>query len=69
MFFVLFVLGHHWAFAKINIEHITLLDTFGGRKYPNVAEYFKAVPNLKHLPKFRKSRIIFEENVIIDDEF
>lgn len=63
------ILGHNWQFAKISIEHITLIDTFGGRKYPNLIEYFKATPNLKHWPSSRHSVITIDENVIIDDEF
>jgi len=65
----IFVPGHNWQFAKINIEHITLIDTFGGRKYPDVDEYFKVTPNLKFWRKSRHSKITIEENVIIDDEF
>ncbi|VVC35571.1 FMN-binding split barrel [Cinara cedri] len=62
--------GHNWQFSKIIIEHITLIDTFGGRKYPNVADYFKVTPDIKLWPKpSRRSHITIEENVIIDDEF
>lgn len=64
-----FFLGHKWQFAKINIEHITLIDTFGGRRYPNIAEYFKAIPNVKFQVKLKRSSITINENVIIDDEF
>lgn len=63
------VLGHNWQFAKISIQHITLIDTFGGRKYPNLADYFKASPNLKSRQSSRHSVITINENVIIDDEF
>lgn len=61
---IFIVLGHKWQFAKISIDHITLIDTFGGRKYPSVADYFKATPNLKHDPTSKQSVIIFKENVI-----
>ncbi|KAF0757765.1 protein CREG1-like isoform X1 [Aphis craccivora] len=61
--------GHHWQFAKINIEHITLIDTFGGRKYPTIAEYFKATPTFNYWPKLRHSVITVKKNVIIDEEF
>lgn len=64
------VLGHEWQFVKINIEHITLIDTFGGRRYPSVADYFKASPNLKFWPKSRRHSVItIKENLIIDDEY
>jgi len=61
--------GHKWQFCKINIEHITLIDTFGGRKYPSIEDYFNAKPLIKHLPKLRRSVLTFKKEVIIDDEF
>lgn len=63
------VLGHNWAFAKVNIEHITLIDTFGGRRYPKIEEYFKATPSFKLWPKSKHSVITINKNVIIDEEF
>lgn len=62
-------LGHKWQFAKINIEHITLIDTFGGRRYPKITDYFKATPSLNLKIKSRRSLITIKENVIIDNEF
>lgn len=53
-----------WQFAKLNIDHITLIDTFGGRKYPSITDYFKATPNLQHDPTSNQSVIIIKENVI-----
>lgn len=64
-----FNLGHRWQFSKINIEHITVLDTFGGRKYPSVTDYFNAKPLITHLPKLKRSVLTFKKQVIIDDEF
>lgn len=62
--------GHNWQFAKISIEHITLLDTFGGRKYPSLEDYFNATPNLEPMPKsIHHSVITIKKNVIIDDEY
>lgn len=46
--------GHDWRFAKIKINHICVLDTFGGRKFPTVAEYFKADPDYLTLNSFIK---------------
>ncbi|XP_050432676.1 protein CREG1-like [Adelges cooleyi] len=66
----IYVPGHSWQFAKVNIEHITLLDYFGGRKYPNLSDYFKAKPSLqfKIRPKI-KAISLGKKNVIVDYEF
>lgn len=37
--------SHDWKFAKLKIEHVCVLDTFGGRKFPTVAEYFRSDPD------------------------
>ncbi|KAL1456860.1 hypothetical protein WDU94_001550 [Cyamophila willieti] len=37
--------SHDWQFAKLQIHHVCVLDTFGGRKFPTVAEYFRSDPD------------------------
>jgi len=36
--------GHHWFFAKIDIQNILILDWFGGAVTVPVQEYFEAKP-------------------------
>uniref|UniRef100_A0A224XVV5 Putative pyridoxamine 5'-phosphate oxidase n=1 Tax=Panstrongylus lignarius TaxID=156445 RepID=A0A224XVV5_9HEMI len=48
---------HHFTFGKLDIKSIILVDYFGGSKYPNVEDYFKAKP----LRKISKS--IFVEMI------
>ena len=36
--------GHHWFFAKIDIQNIIILDYFGGAITVPVEEYFNAKP-------------------------
>ncbi|XP_050542684.1 protein CREG1-like [Daktulosphaira vitifoliae] len=65
----IYVPGHSWQFAKVNIEHITLIDNFGGRRFPNIDDYFKAKPISKNKYKSKMSAISIKKNVIIDYEF
>ncbi|XP_008467463.1 protein CREG1 isoform X2 [Diaphorina citri] len=44
--------SHDWKFAKLQIHHVCVLDTFGGRKFPTVADYFRSDPDRLTLHSF-----------------
>lgn len=44
--------SHDWKFAKLKIEHVCVLDTFGGRKFPTLADYFRSDPDQLTLHSF-----------------